>query len=83
MRSIVRSLEDLWRGGGVSYHALAEKAYRTHTPTRAQLSATRRSVKRLVEVGVAELVDSPQYPGAVMVRPGPDLYRWDEASLRW
>jgi hypothetical protein len=52
MRSVVEALPELPPSYGFTYSELAERAYATADPTRAQLSAVRRAVAALERDGV-------------------------------
>jgi hypothetical protein len=57
---------------GYTYATLAAMTYLTDHPTRAQMSAIRRSVDRLVYLGMAQLGNAAQYPSRIVLR-GPEL----------
>jgi hypothetical protein len=61
----VEAAVDLGSDGGSSFSDLAKYVYGVRRPTRAQLSAVRRSVSRLMSMGVVQKV--PSLSGTILV----------------
>ena len=72
MVEVTRALERLGPNQGYTYLTLAQIAYATPLPTRAQLSAVRRSVERLAQQGIVRQAMSDSDPSVriIVFRPG-------------